>query len=267
MTDAGLHALLSLRKGSAGQVGAARIRLLEAVGDHGTITAAGRAVGLSYKAAWDGIAAINNLFDKPLVTAQSGGRQGGAARLTPAGVAVIAAFHAIQDDLDRLAANLERRLSADDQPSLTDIMRGLSMRTSARNVLRGVVESVQHGVVNDEVVLRVAENQTLTAIITHHSVEDLGLEPGKQALALIKSTFVILTPADETARTSARNRLCGAVAVIEEGAISSEVVLDIGGGKTIAAVVTRESVQEMGLAVGSAACALIKASHVILAVD
>lgn len=266
MPDTALHALLSLRKGSAGQVGAARIRLLEAVRDHGSISAAGRAVGLSYKAAWDGIAALNNLFDRPVVEAHSGGRHGGQAHLTPTGEAIIRAFHQVQSELDRVAATLEQRLAGDDQPPLTHILKGLTMRTSARNVLSGVVEAIHTGAVNDEVVLRVGDDQTLTAIVTRHSVEELGLAPGSEAMALIKSTFVILAPEDEGLRTSARNRLCGTVIRHDDGAVSSEIVLDIGGGKTVTAVVTRDSATALGLAEGSRACALIKASHIILAV-
>jgi molybdate transport system regulatory protein len=266
MPDASLHALLSLRKGETGQVGAQRIRLLEAVGEHGSISAAGRAVGLSYKAAWDGIAALNNLFDRPVVETQTGGRRGGQARLTPAGIAIIEAFQSVQAELDRVAVTLERRLSHDDHPSLTDILRGLSMRTSARNVLSGTVEAIHTGAVNDEVVLRLSETQTLTAIITRRSVEDLGLAPGTRAMALIKSTFVILAPEDEARRTSARNRLCGTVIAHEDGAVSTEIVLDIGDGKTLAAVVTKDSADTLGLEVGARACALVKASHVIIAV-
>lgn len=267
MPTAGLHALLSLRNGDGATVGAARIRLLEAVREHGSIAAAGRAVGLSYKAAWDGVAALNNLFETPLVAAHSGGRHGGAAHLTAAGETVITVFHAIQDDLDRLAATLDQRLTSAAGPSLIDITRGLSMRTSARNVLRGVVDRVHPGAVNDEVTLRLAEDQTLTAIVTHHSVAELGLAAGVPALALIKATFVILTAPDEARRTSARNRLCGTVASVEHGAVNSDVVLDIGGGKTLAAIVTRDSVATLGLEIGAPACALVKASHIILAVD
>ncbi|SDE73886.1 TOBE domain-containing protein [Rhodospira trueperi] len=266
MPDAALHALLSLQKGSAGQIGAARIRLLEAVRDHGSISAAARAVGLSYKAAWDGIAALNNLFEKPVVEAQSGGRHGGQARLTATGAAIIGAFQRIQGELDRVAARLDQELGGDQQPPLADILKGLTMRTSARNALTGVVETIHAGAVNDEVVLRLGEGQTLTAVITRHSVEDLGLVPGMPVTALIKSTFVILTPEGEPTRTSARNRLCGTVIRHEDGPVSSEVVLDIGGGKTLTAVVTRDSADDLGLAEGARVCALIKASHIILAV-
>jgi len=267
MPNTSVHALLSLRKGATGQVGANRIRLLEAVGEHGSISAAGRAVGLSYKAAWDGIAALNNLFDRPVVETQSGGRQGGKATLTPTGTAIIEAFHIVQSELDRVATTLEQRLAEDDRPSLKDIMRGLNMRTSARNALTGTVETINPGAVNDEVVLRLSEGQTITAIITRHSVEDLGLKPGATATALIKSTFVILAPEEDAQRTSARNRLCGTVIGHEDGAVNSEIVLDIGGGKTLAAVITKDSADELGFTAGSRACALFKASHVIIAVS
>ncbi|KAA5605798.1 LysR family transcriptional regulator [Roseospira marina] len=266
MTDAALHALLSLRKGSTGQIGANRIRLLEAVRDHGSISAAGRAVGLSYKAAWDGIAALNNLCDRPVVDTQSGGRHGGRAHVTPAGTAIIEAFHSVQSELDRVAFALERQLSRNDNVSLADILKGLTMRTSARNVLTGTVETIHTGAVNDEVILRLGESQTITAIVTHKSVLDLELTPGTQAMALIKSTFILLTPEDEIGRTSARNRLCGTVIAHEDGAVSTEIILDIGDGKTLAAIVTKDSADELGLAVGSRACALFKASHVIIAV-
>ncbi|HRJ61773.1 MAG TPA: LysR family transcriptional regulator, partial [Azospirillaceae bacterium] len=58
-------------------MGETRVRLLEAVGREGSISAAARAVGLSYKAAWDAVDAMNNLFGRPLVGAQTGGRKGG----------------------------------------------------------------------------------------------------------------------------------------------------------------------------------------------
>ena len=141
------------------------------------------------------------------------------------------------------------------------------MRTSARNTLRGVVSAISLGPVNAEVRLRINDAVDLVAVITRASVKDLGLEPGGQALALIKSTFVILVPGEAPLRTSARNRLPGTVVRHEAGAVSDEVVLDIGQGKTITATITRGSGEDLGLAVGDRAQALIKASHIILAVD
>ena len=95
----------------------------------------------------------------------------------------------------------------------------------------------------------------------------LGLEVGSEVFALIKASWVILTPGDEKVRTSARNRLCGTVARVQEGPVNCEVVIELPGGKSIAAIVTHESVNSLGLRVGVSACALIKASHIILAVS
>jgi molybdate transport system regulatory protein len=141
------------------------------------------------------------------------------------------------------------------------------MRTSARNTLRGVVETVTDGAVNSEVVLRIAPEVTIVAIITRESVKDLGLAPGREAMALIKSSFVILAAGDAPLRTSARNALAGTVILHERGAVNDEVVLELDRGKTITAIVTRESADSLGLQVGARAQALIKASHVIVAVD
>jgi molybdate transport system regulatory protein len=85
--------------------------------------------------------------------------------------------------------------------------------------------------------------------------------------ALIKSSFVLLAPEGEVGRTSARNVLRGAVARREDGAVNSEVILDLGDGKSIAAVITKESAVNLDFKIGDRACALIKASHIILAVD
>ncbi|MFO1410055.1 MAG: LysR family transcriptional regulator, partial [Steroidobacteraceae bacterium] len=59
-----------------------RIALLEAIGECGSITAAAKRAGLSYKAAWDAVEAMNNLAEQPLVSAAVGGARGGGSQLT-----------------------------------------------------------------------------------------------------------------------------------------------------------------------------------------
>ena len=261
-----LTATLSVRRDPAARLGEDRVRLLEAIRDEGSIAAAARAVGLSYKAAWDAVNALNNLFDRPLVAARPGGRAGGGTRLTAEGEDALRAFTMIEAELSAAVGRLERHLGRG-APALPSLFWSLAMRTSARNALRGVVESVTDGPVNASVTLRVSDAIAITAVITRESVADLGLAPGVAAIALIKSTFVILAPGAAPPRTSARNALAGTVASVTDGAVSSEVVLDIGGGKTIVAVVTRESADDIAFKAGDPATALVKASHVILAVD
>ena len=267
MTTAGLTASLVLRRGVGGQVGAERIALLVALRAHGSISAAARAVGLSYKGAWDVVQALNNLFERPLVQTHTGGARGGATALTPKGEAVIAAFQSAQVELAHLFEAVERRLADPAAPPLRSLLWSLNMKTSARNALRGVVETVTDGAVNAEVSLRVGKGARIVAIVTRPSVEALGLAPGREAIALIKSSFIILAPETPGLRTSARNALAGAVIDVEPGAVNSEVTLALDQGKTLTATVTRESAEGLHFTVGDRAIALIKASHVILAVE
>jgi molybdate transport system regulatory protein len=150
---------------------------------------------------------------------------------------------------------------------LKPLLWGIGMKTSARNVLRGTVSRLTPGTIDAEVTLAVAEGVEIVATITRGSAEDLGLVPGATALALIKSSFVILARGDESLRTSARNTLAGTVIAREDGAISSEVTLELTLGKTLTATLTKESAEALDLQIGTRALALIKASHVILAVE
>jgi len=68
-------------------------------------------------------------------------------------------------------------------------------------------------------------------------------------------------------KLSARNQLEGKVKSVEHGAVNSEVVLELPGGLEIVAVVTRSSAESLGLAPGSDAYAVVKASNVMVGVD
>ena len=65
-----------------GRIGPGKIELLEQVASFGSISAAARSMEMSYKHAWDLIEEMNQLFGKPLVAAQTGGKHGGGATLT-----------------------------------------------------------------------------------------------------------------------------------------------------------------------------------------
>ena len=251
---------------SAGRVGGDRIALLQAIRRGGSISAAAREVGLSYKAAWDAVQVMNNLFEQPLVIPALGGRDGGASRVSAAGDAVIAAFDAATAALTGAMAELQCELAGNGGAAMLPILWSITMKTSARNVLRGTVTKIIDGAVNAEVVLRIADGIELVATVTRVSVADLGLVAGTPALALIKSSFVILA-CGANLRTSARNALHGTVVRRDDGPVSSEVTLDLRLGKSLTATLTRESADTLDLRVGTAATALIKASHVILAVD
>lgn len=259
-------AALSLRRGGGVRVGTERIALLEAVEELGSIRAAAARSGLSYKAAWDAVQALNNLFDAPLVAAQAGGARGGAAELTPSGRAAVAAFRRVEAELVDVLARLEKGLVDAPDPDLGNLFWSFGMKTSARNALRGTVTRVADGAVNAEVILRVADGVEITAVVTRDSVHDLGLEVGRPAVALIKSSFILLAKGEGLV-TSARNQIAGRVAARDDGAVNSEVTVEIGAGKTLTATITRESAGRLDLKVGEPVIALVKAPHVILAVE
>lgn len=240
------------------------LELLERIDACGSIAAAAKAMGMSYKAAWQAVEGMNNLSEQAMVMRQPGGRQGGGTRLTDYGRRVVAAYRRLEAEHERVLAHFSHHLG--DFEEYYQAIRRFDMRTSARNQFLGTVKIVKPGAVNAEVILDIGGGNELAAIITMDSLEHLGLQPGVQAHALVKAPWVLLTT-DEGLKTSARNRLCGTVVRCQQGAVNAEVILELPGGKTVAAIVTNDSVRSLGLQVGVRACALIKASHVILAVS
>lgn len=245
-------------------LGGNRIRLLEAIERLGSITQAAKDVNLSYKAAWDAVDAMNNLAEQPLLVRVPGGPHGGGSHLTEHGRQIVRLYRLLDSGYQRLLAQMQAQMH--DIDSLDALLRSITVKTSARNQYRGTVQSVHQGAVNAEVSLEIGDGLTIFANITNDAVEELRLKRGREATALIKSSLVLLSP-DPSIRISARNRLCGAIAEIVAGAVNSEVILQLPGGRRLTAIITNESLQELQLAVGATCCALIKASHVILAVN
>jgi molybdate transport system regulatory protein len=82
--------------GSA-MLGPGKAELLERIRDSGSISAAGREMGMSYKRAWSLVEEMNAAFAEPLVLSARGGAGGGGARLSTAGEAVLTHYHAVED--------------------------------------------------------------------------------------------------------------------------------------------------------------------------
>lgn len=253
-----------LRSGAQTWGGKNRIDLLSQIDATGSITAAARAVGMSYKGAWDAIDAMNNLAGEPLVLRAAGGKGGGGTQLTDRARRLIATFRALETEHRKFMDKLARAgLDADGD---IDLMRRFMLKTSARNKFLGTVIGIRAGAVNDEVVLRIAGGQTITATITRESTRELGLAVGKEAIALIKASSVIVGAPGPGLRLSARNQLQGKVSDVRPGAVNSEILIGMEGGATLAAIVTNDSAAELDLGVGADAVAIFKASSVILGV-
>lgn len=257
-----LRGAVWMKVGDENLGGHGRMGLLRAIAEKGSITQAAKAIGMSYKAAWDAVDTMNNLAGEPLVERSSGGRGGGSTQLTPRGRQLIERF----GQIDVIHRQFVQMLSnhAIDFASDFNFMRALNMKTSARNQFSGVVTAVKTGAVNDEIELTLRKDVRIVAIVTRESTESLGLKIGSQAFALIKASSIIIASDLDGAKLSARNQLSGTVVSVIPGAVNAEVILEIDGGGSIAAIVTNPSVQSLGLEVGKSAVAIFKASSVIL---
>lgn len=246
-------------------LGGDRIALLEKIGELGSITQAAKAIGVSYKTAWEMMNQINNLSAAPLVDRATGGKGGGGASLTPAGHELLEQFRVVQEEHRKFLKNLDLRLG--DTGSLYQFLRRISMKVSARNLFNGTVASITKGAVNAEVSLTLKGGATITAVVTNGAIDNLGLKEGMDAYAIIKASSVVIATGLAGAKLSTRNILTGTIVKMVEGPVSCEVVLELPGGTTISAVITDGSAKRLGLKVGSTASALFKASSVILGVS
>src|ERR1700759_3926601 len=80
------------------RIGPGKISLLENIEQHGSISAAGRAMDMSYKRAWDLVDEINRICRQPAVERQTGGKNGGGAALTAFGEALVERYRRIERD-------------------------------------------------------------------------------------------------------------------------------------------------------------------------
>ena len=144
--------------------------------------------------------------------------------------------------------------------------QGSFMKASARNQFSGVIKEVILGAVNAEVHVGLPGGETIVASITKDSVEALGIRKGMDILALVKAPQIIIVSDFAGYKISARNQLPGIVSAIKPGAVNAEVDIQLAGGQIIAATVTNDSAETLGLRKGQPATAVFKAGAVILAV-
>jgi molybdate transport system regulatory protein len=260
-----LGGALWLQHGGSALGGAGRVALLEAIRDTGSMTHAAKAVGISYKTAWDHVQDMNNIAALPLVQRQAGGAGGGGTVLTEHALELIRAFRQVEHEhagvLRRLASKL-----ADPQQVLRDLSR-LSLRTSARNQLVGQVVAVQRGAVNATVELALpGADDRIHVSLTMASLQRLGIAPGVQAVALIKAPSVFIAAPEGDAQWSVQNRLPARVSAVQRGAVNAEVQLRLAGGQTMVAMLSLDSQRRLKLKAGLPVLAMFQESSVMLGV-
>lgn len=242
--------------------GQSRIELLTQIANSGSITQAAKAVGISYKSAWDAVEAMNSAAGSPLVARSTGGKGGGGTQLTAAGQQLIEAFQHYQREHQAFL----QRLGADSrlEPYL-QIMERLRLRTSARNQLLARVCNIQAEGLNDRIELELhGSTQRLTALITHGSTERLNLQLGAEVFALIKASWVNLLPADNAPLHAEPNHLTGNVHSLEPGELESELHIQLPGGAHLTAMLSNSQLSSRQLVSGEQVSVRINPEQIIL---
>ena len=137
------------------------------------------------------------------------------------------------------------------------------MKLSARNQFAGKVAKVEEGAVNGIVTIDV-KGTPVTATISMNAIKELGLAEGKDAVAVIKATEVMV--ATDGVTLSARNKFAGKVAAVEKGAVNDIVKIETAFG-TVSATISDSAVAELGLEAGKDAVAVVKATSVMVGVE
>ena len=139
------------------------------------------------------------------------------------------------------------------------------MKLSARNQFAGTIEKISEGAVNGIVTINVS-GTPVSATISMAAIRELALEPGKSAYAVNKATEVMVGKGEHLP-LSARNQFPGKVIGIDKGAVNSIVKISVLGSNTISATISNAAVEELALAHGDDALAVVKATSVMVGID
>jgi molybdate transport system regulatory protein len=231
-----------------------RVDILRLVARSGSISQAGREAGVSYKAAWQAIDTLTNLAGVALVESAVGGAGGGGARITQAGLQLLAAA----DELAQARGQVLARLQ---QGGAQKALAPLSIRTSMRNQLPCQVQALEGQGQIVRVRLKLADGSVLASRITRESAELLGLEEGLAVYALCKATAVsVRRPADAPAKEQA-NRLPGRAGRVSRGESGDEVAATLDAGLQLVGFAPAAS----GLRAGSRVVMAVEESAVVIA--
>lgn len=140
------------------------------------------------------------------------------------------------------------------------------MKISARNQLKGMIVEIEEGAVNGIVTIEIPCGCKIKASITNAAIHDLGLEVGKEAIAIIKASSVMLAT-DRIPNISARNQLKGKLVKVEEGAVNGIVTIELRCGYKIKGSITNQAIEQLGLEDGGDAVAVFKASEVMVGIE
>lgn len=172
-----------LEKGEEPIVGKGRIELLTKIDKKGSLNKAAEAMEMSYRHAWGIISKLEERLGYKLVKSKKGGKGGGGTTLTEEGREIVEKYKWMKEGLNK---TIKERT----------FWENMSNKLSARNNLKGEIKEVELGEVGAKIKIEV-EPKTMTAFITKEAAEELDLEEGDEAEAVIKATEVMISKEEE----------------------------------------------------------------------
>ena len=240
-----------------GHVGRGRVELLKHIQETGSISQAAKAMKMSYKAAWDSVDCVNNMFGEVLVERISGGRHGGGSKLTDAGIKFV-------EQYEKYTKMFESFLTyMDNNPDGSLLINDLDLKSSADNIFNCIVKNIESGAVMSSVELD-CNGIIVKSKVSQSSIERLNLSVGDSVTAMINSVDLSLGINDGSVSLSYDNSFKGSIYTIKKGAVNSEVLIKVEGLKHyLVVIILNESVDLLDIKYGSEVEAYCMASSVV----
>lgn len=237
--------------------------LLSAIDDLGSLVAAAKQAGLSYKGAWDMIERASLLSPRPLIERNPGGGSDRGTRLTETGRGLLDIHRRLEVKKIGLLEELNRELSND--PILLQWYRRLILQSSARNQWRAEVLSIKTGVVRSEVAVRLPWGAVIIAIVSREMMNRMRLDFGTPVIALVKASMVHLISGAEGFEVSAENHFDGQISEIVKDQLSAEITVGLSSGDRVVTTVSAEESARMSVKEGERVTVFFDAEAVVLA--
>lgn len=240
-------------------------KLLAAIEQEGSLIGGARLAGLSYKGAWDMLEKAGMYSPRALIERNPGGGHDRGTRLTEAGQALLALYLDCAGEFEGLLGRLNHRIG--ESPLALQWLRGLHLRSSARNQWSGTIVSVNVGSVAVWANVQLHQGTLLSVRLTRTSSDTLDLQHGDSVLVLLKSSQVMLAAATAATACSETNCFEGALLAVTraEGSPEVEVAIRLDGGERVMATLSRDEFDALKVTVGARLSVLLDSDALILA--
>jgi len=250
-----LSSQLLLKKDEDDFLSVKKVALLENVRDYGSITKAAKALGITYKTAWNWIEKMNALSPSSLVQKVSGGKDGGGTIITVYAKELIRLYHKVN-------ALHQKHLEAL-QDSFSHIEDDIMQKTFSFSGLNAEIVEVQAQDKNVELTLKLKCGLNIIAYSSLPFIEINAIKVGSEVVALVESDAVSLSKVDKK-EISSRNRL--KVKIVDTVFEGKDVLLTLmlSENENLTSRITLKSFQDLQLQKQDMVMAMFKAYNVTL---